>query len=238
MPELSKPKHEQFAQALAAGENSTKAYCRILKRKENEGARVSACRLKAKVAPRVLEITGGVAPIPKSTAEGDLVVQTAKRIAKTRPPKRKGVEPLSTDDIQEKVETVIQDASQRIQKVAVEAIEQIGTFLTVAERRSILAQIVRTPLSEIGPDSILCQEYRKRTVLGNENQDDYEIETVKKPDIIKALVTDAQMSGEMPNGDTHLNINAGQAAIQVNIPAIMASPRVPPRRIKIDEHQK
>ena len=65
---LTNPKHELFAQALAKGENATKAY----QSAGFKGSRANASRLKANsnITARVLEIQGLAAAGAKITLEG------------------------------------------------------------------------------------------------------------------------------------------------------------------------
>lgn len=83
-------------------------------------------------------------------------------------------------------------------------------LLTKDEKRAFLAEILRTPIGEIGPDSVLCQEYTREQVAGgnrgklkrgkadsgNEIDGVPVIRTrVRMADKLKALELDSKLAG-------------------------------------------
>lgn len=64
--------------------------------------------------------------------------------------------------------------------------------MAMEERRAFLAQIIRTPLSEINEGSPLCQEYSLSTTSTGGRT-----EKVKMPCKLRALELDARLAGDM-----------------------------------------
>jgi len=67
--------------------------------------------------------------------------------------------------------------------------------MTLAEKRATLAKIVRTPLSNITPDSPLCVEYSEEV-----SQDGNIRRKAKKNSVVEAIKLDSQLAGEL-NGE-------------------------------------
>lgn len=91
-----------------------------------------------------------------------------------------------------------------------------GVVLTLAMKRKVLHDIVMTPIGSIDEHSILCQELTTRWEGGkqgrlknsNENESpEYEVEKVKKPDILKAIELDAKLAGEFKAEEVNVNID-------------------------------
>ena len=73
----------------------------------------------------------------------------------------------------------------------------LANVLSLAEKRSFLADVVRTPVGKVDIGDKLAQGVRYR---------DGEIQELKMPDKISALKLDAQLAGELHESKTELNI--------------------------------
>lgn len=81
------------------------------------------------------------------------------------------------------VKAYIERVAARVEEKAIEA-----AALTMAERRSFLARVVRSKVGEITEASDLCQEYK----IGKEGERSY-----KLPCKLRAIELDAKLSGEL-----------------------------------------
>ena len=71
----------------------------------------------------------------------------------------------------------------------------LGDAMSLAERRATLASIVRTPLSQITPESPLCVEFSESV-----DQSGNVTRKAKKNSVIDAIKLDSQLAGEL-NGE-------------------------------------
>lgn len=81
-----------------------------------------------------------------------------------------------------------------------------GAVMTLAMKRAFLFRVMNTPISEIGPDSVLCAEvtvsepYKK----GDGDQMElWEVKKIKKPDPLRAMEIDAKLAGEFAEDKTN-----------------------------------
>jgi phage terminase small subunit len=73
----------------------------------------------------------------------------------------------------------------------------LANVLSLAEKRSFLADIVRTPVGKVDINDKLAQGVRYR---------DGEMQELKMPDKISALKLDAQLAGELVEKSTQVNV--------------------------------
>jgi phage terminase small subunit len=73
----------------------------------------------------------------------------------------------------------------------------LANVLSLAEKRSFLADIVRTPIGKVDINDKLAQGVRYR---------DGEMQELKMPDKISALKLDAQLAGELVEKSTQVNV--------------------------------
>jgi hypothetical protein len=85
------------------------------------------------------------------------------------------------------------------------------TLLTIQEKRSFLAELVRTPVGSIGPDSRLCQEFYERVkVQGKPKDGKTEAEggelllrrRIRMGDKLRAIELDSKLAGHFPKAGT------------------------------------
>ena len=149
------------------------------------------------------------------------LLELGKQPCKTLPKK---LVTKGTEEVHEEVHLAIEKAAKKIKTIATDCIEEIGAFLTASERREYLARIVRTPIGLVNEQSDLCQ-YAEFTEQGRK---------IKMPDKLTALKLDAQLCGDLNANETTVNINGGHQAIVVNLPSVVATPRIPPRTIEAE----
>lgn len=104
--------------------------------------------------------------------------------------KRKGVSRMSQN-------VTVQDEIRRIRSEAQKMLG--GVVMTLADKRIYLNRIMTTPPSEIGPDSVLCSEFTVSKPYkkdGDSQMELWEVEKIKKPDVLRAMELDAKLAGE------------------------------------------
>ena len=129
--------------------------------------------------------------------------------------KRQGVCRLSRN-------VTVQDEIRRIRAEAEKMLG--GVVMTLAQKRIYLNRIMTTPLSEIGPDSVLCSEitvskpYKKD---GDQQMELWEVEKIKKPDVLRAMELDAKLAGEFSDDRK----NDAEAALATDMRTAIANLR-------------
>lgn len=134
------------------------------------------------------------------------------------------------------VEAVLHsDEVQHIINGVVTKLKRISaTLLTVAERRSFLAAIVRTPIGQIDENSPLAQSVEYELKGASRDQEGRMVMKVKTPDKIRASELDAKMAGELVESGTTVNVTENKAIV-VMLPAAIAAPRRVARVVEAED---
>lgn len=226
MPKLDNPKLEKFCQEVAKGEKAGAAWQKIFKCSD-AASRASASRSlkKPEIADRLLQLRGMVSnearrPVETVAEEFESVINDAVE----------RIEAAEREDIKETQERANRKSAiaQRLHQnttvqhiidgAIIELQRLAATFLDIAERRSFLAMVVRTPIGSVTKDSPLCQSYK---IVTNETGGSEEF---KMPDKIRALVEDAKLAGDYIDPGTTVNVTESKQILVV-IPAAIANPR-------------
>jgi hypothetical protein len=104
------------------------------------------------------------------------------------------------------------------------------TLLTILEKRSFLAELVRTPAGMVGPDSKLCQDFYEKVQLRGKHKGDPTAGTedgsvslrrrVRMADKLRAIELDSKLAGHFPKAGAEPVEAAGAGPLTVDLEAI------------------
>ena len=94
-------------------------------------------------------VAGGM---PASPAYIQAGYKVSEKVARTSGPRL-----LAFDSVASRIAAIRSKAEKKAEQSA---------FLSIAEKREFLAAVIRTPIGEVGPGSVLCAEYSSETSAG------------------------------------------------------------------------